>query len=400
MRRTRSRFVVPFFLFTLVLGACGGDEEVAPSAAETPEDTVVTSSDGGLRVTVPPGATDRPDEISVEVLNELPKDLGTSKGTAYELTPDGLTFDEPITIERRIDAAVSGVDLSQGLPTIALLSKSDGRWSALEDLGTRVEDGIIVASGTTTHFSTVIAVNSGITVQMTPSEETGPVGHEWEATSEITGEGETDTALIEVEATGTGIVKPLSAKKDDVQEFSVGIGEFKCIRKGEGTFTLTLKVREDLSAAAGFLPGDPNLVIDVATTGTVSCDEEPDEDDGGEDGDGGQATFQGGTIDVEHLEYNGYPSNTVFSMCFPRFDGEVMLQVAGMNDGKPLTAPVEDGRAEVRGGLSSYGPLEIEMVELIGDQTTDVTKPVQDYFGDIEVTSKEGVIAGSNADCP
>jgi hypothetical protein len=117
-------------------------------------------------------------------------------GDLFELGPDGTTFDDPITIVRRFGASELGVDLTEGLPVIVLLSRdSDGNWDVLEDGIVDEENGQVVVTATTTHFSQNAAVTtvqlSGHTVpvRLIPSSFEKVKGQSQEARLEV-GEGD------------------------------------------------------------------------------------------------------------------------------------------------------------------------------------------------------------------
>ena len=391
MRTTRA-FALSVTLMLTVAGCGGGSGGAKTTPSAQPR--TVQSSDGGLKLTVPVGATARTAEIAIKVLDKVPAELGSTKGTAYELTPDGLTFTTPVLVERRIDAKARGVDLTKGVPTVVLLSKSAGKWSALDNLDVRVDGGTIVVTGTTTHFSTVVATNLGATAQMDPGDVEKYVGEMWSATAEITKEGESEVEVQQVarEAAGAvGFLGPAVSESDNVHK---GVGIFQCAREGTGEYRITLKLIEP--GLAGLFTAQVPFAVSVS--GTALCTART----------GGSSSpstdvLDGGTLVVQHSQFGDFPSSGTWNLCFDSNrvgSGVLKLTVDGMNDGKPTSAPVSNGKAELRMGLRHYGPLRIDHAELTSNgKKFDLLGPFRTYFGAPTVSSKQGVIAGQADDC-
>ena len=373
-----------------------------------PQPRIIESADAGLRVTVPPGATDREGEIAIEVLDALPGELGSDKGTAYDLKPDGLTFTKPVLVERMIDAKARGVDLTKGVPLIILASKSGGKWSVLDDLNVRLDDGTIVVSGTTTHFSSIVAIREkkGATARLDPAKLVLHAPSTWHATGTLVrNSGQTSLEYQMPTGTGTGVAIWVEGSSNPSKDGDYAAGEFgtwRCDEVGQGTYTMNFIVTEDPDVYGSFLPFGPDIDIKITIdlTGEVKCTADKprpiDDDD-----DDGVPELKGGTVEVQHGGYNGFPSSSIWALCFDKpVDGTMRLEVTGMNDGKSLTGTVTDGRVRLEGGLRRYGPLSVEKAELTADgQKVPMTEQVKDYVGALEVTSTEGVIAGNADDC-
>lgn len=108
----RSALLMALILTTALLAACGGGEPnsdreprprpfgdpVGPVVTETigRDGGTVTSADGKLTLTVPDGALASDTPIGVQ---ELTNTSVHGRGSAYRLTPHGLKFDVPVTIE-------------------------------------------------------------------------------------------------------------------------------------------------------------------------------------------------------------------------------------------------------------------------------------------------------------
>lgn len=106
----RPPFLVLAALLALPLAAgCGSPSEPTPPDDPEEEETVapeggVISSDGGkVTLTVPSGAVSEETPITVTPVEAPPSDPLLVPGTAYDFGPDGLTFQEPVTMELRYD---------------------------------------------------------------------------------------------------------------------------------------------------------------------------------------------------------------------------------------------------------------------------------------------------------
>ncbi|MCZ7677569.1 MAG: hypothetical protein M5U28_01845 [Sandaracinaceae bacterium] len=141
-----------------------------------PEGGTVTSPDGRLVLTIPPGALDAPTRIGIastptdeaEALIGLPIEL------AYELTPDGQTFAAPVAVELRHPAALRTSPAGVTLGPILAFTIS-GQPPAVESL---VDQSVSHASettvrGTLTHFSDLVVTSeldevSGVRLSVEP----------------------------------------------------------------------------------------------------------------------------------------------------------------------------------------------------------------------------------------
>lgn len=142
-----------------------------PSVSTDP--VTITSDDGDLFITLP---GDIAAELGVSVRrldsSELPPEVAGGDNLdsvkVYELQPDGATFDEPVTVTRRLDvAAFDFLDLGPNdVPFLTALNRtSSGTYGLLDDLTmTRLGDDLFL-SGTTTHFSSFIASNEGSAIR-------------------------------------------------------------------------------------------------------------------------------------------------------------------------------------------------------------------------------------------
>lgn len=100
------------WVLAIALVACGDDEPTDPGIVDddgtvvgtvTQEGGTVTSGDVAL--IVPAGAVDGSTEITVDPATNVPSTPLLVAGTAYDLGPDGLDFDEPVTLSLAYDPA-------------------------------------------------------------------------------------------------------------------------------------------------------------------------------------------------------------------------------------------------------------------------------------------------------
>lgn len=160
----------------IVAAACGGSDDGSPPKAGGPEAAApltVTSEDGLLILEVPGDLVPEGEEITVtqrsgDEIPELAK-AGLT-GTVYELAPDGLGFSGPVTITRKVDPETVGTDIDEAMPVPLLMVRdSEGGWEWLEDQVVRLDPddaSKVQVSGTTTHFSTVVAFGGLIEASM------------------------------------------------------------------------------------------------------------------------------------------------------------------------------------------------------------------------------------------
>ncbi|HEV3251753.1 MAG TPA: hypothetical protein VGZ71_12415, partial [Puia sp.] len=111
----------------------------------------IASADGNLEIDIPAGALSADDTISIQpITNNCPGGIGH----AYRLSPDGLKFNQPVTLKFHYDDSV----LKSTLPDFMLLAFQDTSriWFVLNNVHNDTSQHII--SGKTLHFSDWIDV--------------------------------------------------------------------------------------------------------------------------------------------------------------------------------------------------------------------------------------------------
>mgnify|MGYP005845812145 CR=1 FL=1 len=170
------RNVILILIPCLLLVSCGSDnpsgpdpdppddpdvtsEEIGPGGGE------ITSNDGNLRLTFPEGALSGTETITITPLEE--QDLGDEFQpiidffgieNAWELSPDGLEFNEPVTATIASDQTLTRGEDSLGVFAEFLFTSDNGVVEALDSLRTEVdtEEGAVTVRGQLNHFSLVV----------------------------------------------------------------------------------------------------------------------------------------------------------------------------------------------------------------------------------------------------
>lgn len=174
--------------FLLMVGACGGGTAAtttvapttaattttAPTTTTTPPGFEVASEDGDLTVEVPFEAMAVDPGITITLLtgDQYPPELADAAddpdARIYDLGPEGTEFAAPVTVTRRIDASRFGELTPTMVPGVVLMTydSATGAYELYDDLRVTRDGDDIFVSGTTTHFSPVVAVNLGGFVEM------------------------------------------------------------------------------------------------------------------------------------------------------------------------------------------------------------------------------------------
>ena len=160
----------------IVLSASCGD-----GAGSDSDVVMATSRDGVVAVTAPEGVT--ADGVAVEVtpvaeLSPTMAEVAAAGFTVleYDLTPDGLELEEPITITFTVDRETLG--LEEGVLPFALLvsGTDDGVYEGYETINVVVDGDLVTVFGQTTHFSSVTMIVGGESIEMDPVAATAPKG--------------------------------------------------------------------------------------------------------------------------------------------------------------------------------------------------------------------------------
>lgn len=250
------RAVAASTLLVLVAAACGGGTAETSTTGSTgapttsladtttttvPEGFTVTSEDGDVTIEVPFEAMAVDPGIVIRVLapEEYPPELAGAAANPgaviYSMEPDGLVFDAPVEVTRRIPVA-NFPGLPEGsIPIVTLVTTTaDGSgFEYLGDLEVLVNGEDVFVSGETTHFSPL--VSAAEQTYLTPRLGSSHLGYTTEA-----GVGIDVTALFfntggsplasPPEVTGAGFTR-----QDTVIGFAEGAGSVTvdCLVAGE-----------------------------------------------------------------------------------------------------------------------------------------------------------------------
>lgn len=398
----------------LLVAACGSqdDAETAgePGAATTTvaESTVVESDDGGLSLEIPDGALPEGTsaaDITITALGaeDLPGPLaGTDLRSAfYSLEPDGLQFDEPVTLTRRFDAAGSGFDLAEGVPVpyLVLSDPAGETFEPASEQTVQVEGGEVVLSGTIEHFSFAYAFGGTLSVRI-PDSAPAYVGGTTILDAEFhTNENAADLTpkvIADVIFADPG----LEVRYDQVENQLV----VSC--QEEGVFSYGLELLVVGIGPSGDLFGLDAVEVVVFLEGEIECrpdDEEPEGSTPSEpEGVDIAAETRVASMEVctVHMPLGGFPSRLEFRI---ELEGEDVQEVDhielgvgnGANGGQPVAAPVEAGAADVDVGIPQYGPYSFDsLVVYYTDQaSSDLTANAQALYGalgGVQVDAGEG----------
>lgn len=146
-------------LFTLNI-SCDGNSNRLITELIGPEGGSVTSRDGKLILDIPAGALDEETEISIkeiepdEVAEEI-IDTEQEIESAYELSPDGLEFNLPVSVTTRINDEPVQEDGSISVPLVILFTESDDIIELVDnqEMSIDTDSNITTVTGEINHFS-------------------------------------------------------------------------------------------------------------------------------------------------------------------------------------------------------------------------------------------------------
>ncbi len=175
-----------YFLLVMMVGEGGGSS----TALIGPEGGEITSADGRLTLTFPPGALSEDTGITIRKIdpNDLPPEFeGLDGDLAYLLEPDGIEFAVPVTATLLLDEEPVQGDGSLQTEVVLLLTSSDGELEVLENLSKEVDGdaNTTIISGQLSHFSPLVRNRFGITVSVFGVPDSLPVGGMFEAIVEV-----------------------------------------------------------------------------------------------------------------------------------------------------------------------------------------------------------------------
>jgi len=175
MSRRLAR-IVPVILSSLLL-ACGGDDPASPPAGTVvgPAGGTVTGGGGRVELVFPAGAVADDLEVSITAATSPPADAGVILARAYEFSPDGATFLQPVTLTIGYDQAQvpAGVDEAD----LALCKKVGGNWQRVAGSSVDVDANEVSAavSGFSSYAPGDPAGGGEASIVLSPATITMPV---------------------------------------------------------------------------------------------------------------------------------------------------------------------------------------------------------------------------------
>jgi hypothetical protein len=284
----------------LYMGGCGGSGGASSGNTATgfisaAQGGTLTSSDGLLTLTIPPGALSQSTIITITTINN-------EGAVEYDLQPSGLTFQTPATVDLQMDLSNQGtlldengdpLDIENASPSaLILLQNADGTFEAVDNVAVSTEEGstILNLSMPISHFTSMTGtVGNGYYVYMT-SLGTHYVGSDFKADVTVRYLGYTATSSylnmsityklrsitvtkIKIEAAGQiDLVTPAELTRNDFlsqrgQE-SATRPKFNCKDPGDGTATVTVSVSGTVEVT--FQPENTTRVFTVNQTETTT----------------------------------------------------------------------------------------------------------------------------------
>lgn len=382
------RLATAVLALSLAAGACGGGSKVRE----------VRSPDGGLSISIPPGAGDDITPAIRELSrSEFPPELAgaTLKGALYSLEPDGARFSKPVKVTRRIEAALLGADPTSAAPLLTLMSRdSKGTWAYLEDQEVHIEGTQVVASGTTTHFSSVVAFGGSVEMTWRPDEMTLEVGGpEGEVrifpryTRRTDGSVRIDAPQFSIRPEDVAFGTTTRSDDNDLQ-----IIAFWCRKPGTATWRASVRAREGVD----FFDLTKRIERTVGgLTGRIVC--------------GAKASPSPSPTKPAVLKACATVSHRALSSRFPSFimwrfhvvnvapGSKVNLVAQRSNGGKAVNTTVgPGGRVDVNTGIDAFGRHDLQLLTVQDSRGVHNLFPeAQRLIGPVEVTAREGVIAGA-----
>jgi len=155
-----------------------------------PEGGEITSADGKLTLTFPPGALSEDTEITIRRIDpeDLPPEFsGLGPEFAYLLEPDGIEFAVPVTATLMLDEEPVQDDGSLETDLVVLITSSNGQLEVLDNLTQEVNGDTIITttSGELSHFSPLVTQDSLVTGVINGVPDSLPVGGSFNAVATV-----------------------------------------------------------------------------------------------------------------------------------------------------------------------------------------------------------------------
>jgi hypothetical protein len=424
----------------IVAVACGSSDDASSpkggGSESAAEPLTVTSEDGLLTLDVPADLVPEGEEITVtqrsgDEIPELAK-AGLT-GTVYELGPDGLEFADPVTVSRQVDPETVGTDIDEAMlvPLLAVRD-SDGGWEWLEDQVVQIDPddpSKVQVTGTTTHFSTVVAFGGLMEASMEfkPDWTTFSVGEKFTVALRLSSQAQLGdvkpNAIIQF-AEYLGPALSFLDQGSKSYDLDSSDQAFTCAKAGSGSLEARplLEGTSDDQADAllqavltehiyrNILDGKRLAAIDggltVVLSEDVTCGDgaaAEDEEPVGEVGERQPPVLTGACGSWLHEAFRRFLSRVQILALFLFLEpgDTIFLRAEGVNGGKTIQKKVvaeklfrSEGRKEefvlkIQGGINELGPHPITRFEIVSEdgEIFDLTNEVNDRIGEFIVES-------------
>jgi len=287
MKRIIAPSVAVVMLLTAILG-CGtsGGSGTVTERIDADDGGSITSDDGMLTLEIPAGALAEDTRITIQEVDagDMPDefaDLG--EGMGYELTPEGLTFTEPVAVSLALDPASLEADSGDSYEVYALLSWSEENgMEPLQNLVMEIShgEGETTLRGELSHFSYLTRTKVGVTVSLEEVDREQPVGGSFTASVIIEGSNigpDPVSSVVEgsfhaygsVELVGSGEFSPSGPLgRSSILSYSTN-GNFQCqTEPGIGSYGV------QVHAVSTFAPDDEVPLImqgSIVLDSVVEC---------------------------------------------------------------------------------------------------------------------------------
>lgn len=214
-----------------------------------PQGGTVTSRDGGVVLTLPPGALSSATEITIETID--PEDLGDEWeefraagriDAAYEFGPDGLTFATPATITFGAEPVDTDGDTIR-VSLTPILTSEDGAVVPADTVSVTVDpaSGTAITEGTVSHFSAWVHLRSGTDAREVRAPRVVEVGRDFVVAVDVP-EGAKQSGARHRDETGA-IVEVDYKDADDFGPHHILV--LRCTVEGDHTYDIEVPYYTD-----------------------------------------------------------------------------------------------------------------------------------------------------------
>ncbi|MDQ5822331.1 MAG: hypothetical protein M3540_12900 [Actinomycetota bacterium] len=374
---------------TVVASALAESEQGAPPK-------VVRSPDGRLKVTLPRGATPRPQPFRIRTYTW--KRLTAAERAARERAVAG-SFYEVVPAVRlrkpgRITLSLPGFNLDNGVPALLFgtRTRNGSRWTRLGRQIVRSIDGKLTLEGTSTRLAQVAAFDTRLRVIFEPTRVERVVGESFSASFRLESPRADDfriEGVIWFPLPSNDVLAIVSTTTDSARGRSA---EYVCKKAGQSPFSASIGIKDSSPEQlfANLFSGGTHQ--DMSVGGTATCTD---------------ATISGLTLHracavVDHVPSGANTGSVTFRLGFnvrslPP-NPVLSLRVAGLANGATVTTPINplSGRVDVKLGMTQNGQKVIITTAVNGENVRP--QLVQRLGGPFfNVEQADGVVAGS---CP